>query len=116
MTKSVKKTEFVAGRREMLRSVAVLAVMPRAMSWPALALDDSGSKSDIGTADYHGYSMSNFVVDGCNAHLVEPKVPLAGRPWVWRTMFWDAFPSADLALLKAGFHLAFIDVGNTFGC
>jgi pimeloyl-ACP methyl ester carboxylesterase len=31
-------------------------------------------------------------------------------------MFWDAFPIADLALLKAGFHLAFIDVGNTFGC
>jgi pimeloyl-ACP methyl ester carboxylesterase len=31
-------------------------------------------------------------------------------------MFWDAFPGADLALLEAGFHVAFIDVGNTFGC
>jgi pimeloyl-ACP methyl ester carboxylesterase len=121
MTKNVKGTGFVAGRREMLRSVAVLVVMPGAMCWPTPALDDSVSKSgigksDIGTAEYHGYSMSNFVVNGCNAHLVEPKVPLAGKPWVWRTMFWDAFPSADLALLNAGFHVAFIDVGNTFGC
>lgn len=30
-------------------------------------------------------------------------------------MFWDAFPAVDLALLEAGFHVAFIDVGNTFG-
>jgi pimeloyl-ACP methyl ester carboxylesterase len=117
-TKSAKKTEFVVGRREMLRSVVALAVMPGTMSWPALAVEDSGSRPEIttGTADYRGYSMSNLVVDGCNAHLVQPKLPLAGRPWVWRTMLWDAFPTADLALLKAGFHLAFIDVGNTFGC
>lgn len=31
-------------------------------------------------------------------------------------MFWDAFPGVDLALLSAGFHLGFVDVGNTFGC
>jgi hypothetical protein len=31
-------------------------------------------------------------------------------------MFWDAFPGTDIALLKAGFYLAYIDVGNTFGC
>jgi hypothetical protein len=28
-------------------------------------------------------------------------------------MFWDAFPGADLALLKAGLHLALIGVGIT---
>jgi hypothetical protein len=66
--------------------------------------------------DYHGYLLHDFIVDGCNAHLIQPSVPLPGAPWVWRTMFWDAFPAVDLALLKAGFHLAFIDVGNTFGC
>jgi pimeloyl-ACP methyl ester carboxylesterase len=60
--------------------------------------------------------MTNLVVDGCNGHLVQPRTPLPGKPWVWRTMFWDAFPTADLALLNAGFHLAFVDVGNTFGC
>lgn len=116
--KSVRKVEFIAGRREMLGSVTALAVMPAAKLWPALALGCFSADTDMttGIADYHGYSMSNLVVDGCNAHLVRPKEPLAGRPWVWRTMFWDAYPTADLALLEAGFHLAFIDVGNTFGC
>jgi hypothetical protein len=48
-------------------------------------------------ANYHGYNMYNLTVDGCRALIVQPKEPLPGRPWVWRTMFWDAFPEADLA-------------------
>lgn len=81
------------------------------------AVDSATSVLAAGPAlDYHGYSLHDLTVDGCKAHLVKPATPLPGSPWVWRTMFWDAFPAADLALLQAGFHLAFIDVGNTFGC
>jgi S-formylglutathione hydrolase FrmB len=29
-------------------------------------------------------------------------------------MFWDAFPAADIALLERGFHVAFIDAGDTY--
>lgn len=65
--------------------------------------------------DFHGYTGHVFTVDGCSARVVAPKVPLPGRPWVWRTMFWDAFPGVDIALLNRGFYVAFIDVGNTFG-
>jgi pimeloyl-ACP methyl ester carboxylesterase len=65
---------------------------------------------------YHGFKITNFEVNGCKACLVKPNHALHGKPWIWRTMFWDAFPTADLALLAAGFHLAFIDVGDTFGC
>lgn len=65
--------------------------------------------------DFHGYVAHTLTVDGCVAYVVQPKTPLPGRPWVWRTMFWDAFPDADVALLKAGFYVTFIDVGNTFG-
>jgi pimeloyl-ACP methyl ester carboxylesterase len=68
------------------------------------------------TLAYHGYSLHDLTVDGCTAHVVRPKDSLPARPWVWRTMFWDAFPGVDVALLEAGFHVAFIDVGNTFGC
>lgn len=66
--------------------------------------------------DYHGYVCHQFTVDGKGVLVVEPLQSLPGRPWVWRTMFWDAFPAADIALLKAGFYVAFMDVGNTFGC
>ena len=65
--------------------------------------------------DYHGFAVQSLAADGCHGLLVMPKKALAGNPWVWRMMFWDAFPSVDLALLEAGFHVAFVDVGNTFG-
>jgi hypothetical protein len=66
--------------------------------------------------DYHGYVLHPLLVDDHKALIVEPHKPLSGRPWVWRTLFWDIFPTADIALLLAGFHIAYIEVGNTFGC
>jgi hypothetical protein len=100
-------------RRELIRFVAILGLTPRL---DARAADAFPITFPGPALDYNGYAHHNFAVDGCNVHVVLPTEPLPGRPWVWRTMFWDAFPIADLALLKAGFHLAFIDVGNTFGC
>lgn len=50
------------------------------------------------------------------ALVVAPKTALPGRPWVWRTLFWNSFQDADIAFLNAGFHVAYIGVGNTFGC
>jgi alpha-beta hydrolase superfamily lysophospholipase len=67
-------------------------------------------------SDYHGFTRYDFVVDGCAAIVVAPAQPLTGTPWVWRAEFFDAFPGIDLALLAEGFHLAYIQVGNTFGC
>ncbi len=66
--------------------------------------------------DYHGYRRYDFAVDGCAAVVVAPKRARRGRPWVWRAEFFDAFPGVDLALLAEGLHLAYITVGNTFGC
>jgi len=77
----------------------------------------SGTPNSIPPApsEYHGFSLATFEVEGCKCFLASSRKPLAGRPWVWRTMFWNAFPAVDLALLDMGFHLGFIDVGNTFG-
>jgi len=97
-------------RRELMRMIALIGAAGAVKARAAR----SGFPGPV--ADYHGYERHDFTVDGCGVHVVTPSEPLPGRPWVWRTMFWDAFPAADLALLKAGFHLAFMDVGNTFGC
>ena len=65
---------------------------------------------------YHdAYPRLDGIVDGCPATLVVPREPAEGRPWIWRAEFFDAFPGADLALLARGWHLAYIQVGNTFG-
>ncbi len=119
----VPNKEMTVKRLDFIRLLAGFGAASKAKASPFAAWQNTASVSDTteqalpGPAvDYHGYVQHNFSCDGCDAHIVQPVDALAGRPWVWRTMFWDAFPAADLALLKAGFHLAFIDVGNTFGC
>ena len=82
---------------------------------PAINADLQKLAAADPTEDYHGYNLHNLTIQGCIGHLVEPKEPLPGRPWLWRTMFWDAFPAVDVAMLESGFYVAFIDVGNTFG-
>lgn len=73
-------------------------------------------------SDFHGFVSHDFTVDGSSVHVVEPAVeasPLPGRgdgrPWIWRTMFWDAFSNLDVAALKRGFVVAFVDAGDTWG-
>lgn len=67
---------------------------------------------------WNGFKRHNFVVDGCPAWVVEPKVALPGNPWSWCMEFPDAFTQrcAAPALLEKGFYHAYIKVGNTFGC
>jgi pimeloyl-ACP methyl ester carboxylesterase len=88
----------------------------------AAILGTVGYSVDAATAlpgeksDYHGFDRYDFTCDGCKALLVAPKTAAPGTPWIWRAEFFDHRPEADLALLGKGFHLAFIEVGNTFGC
>lgn len=93
--------------------LATEAEVPQAQ--PAAQSLHTGGTGSSSTTDYHGFPVRSLVVDGCAGLLVMPRKALTGNPWVWRTMFWDAFPAVDLALLEAGFHVAFIEVGNTFG-
>lgn len=67
-------------------------------------------------SDYHGYERYDFVVDQCDAIVVVSPRAAAGNPWIWRAEFFDHRPETDLALLSRGFHLAYIQVSNTFGC
>tara|TARA_R110002096_G_scaffold16106_11_gene55018 strand:+ start:5715 stop:6500 length:786 start_codon:yes stop_codon:yes gene_type:complete len=66
-------------------------------------------------ADFHGFTRTDFEVDGRKCILVEPKEANAGRLWVWRARFFGHEPQADIALLERGFHVAYCDVGGLFG-
>jgi len=69
------------------------------------------------TSEWRGYERYEFKVDGRQCWVVPPNVePAGGRPWIWRARFFDAWPGVDLALLEQGFHLAFMDVANLYGC
>jgi len=66
--------------------------------------------------EWRGFDRYNFVVDSRNTLVVVPKQAAAGKPWIWRAEFFDHRPEADVALVSKGFHLVYMDVGNTFGC
>ena len=67
-------------------------------------------------SDWHGFRRHDFRIDGVPAVLVEPGGPAAeGRPWLWRARFFGAFPQADLALLRRGWHVAHIQIDELYG-
>ena len=99
-------------RRHVIRSFATAAA---AAYLPLAALARHDLSFDGRVRSYHGFALHHLLIDGCAGHLVRPHRPLPGHPWIWRTMFWDSFQDADIAFLAAGFHVAYIEVGNTFG-
>jgi alpha-mannosidase len=64
---------------------------------------------------WEGYRCDKFALDGRDCILVRPDAPMPSTPWIWRTEFFGEFPALDLALLKAGFHVAYIDMQNMYG-
>ena len=65
---------------------------------------------------YNGYRVHRFELDSCNCIVVEPEQPLPGIRWVWKAEFFPAFPKFELEMLRRGYYLCYMDVGNTFGC
>ncbi len=66
-------------------------------------------------SQWEGFVRHDFSVDGVKVLVVEPKQPLPGRPWAWRGEFFGSFPNADIELVKAGWHLAYVAVPDQFG-
>lgn len=65
---------------------------------------------------YHGFVRHDFQLGENPVTIIEPRNPLPGRRWVWKAEFFTAFPTFDLAMLERGWWLAYMNVGNTFGC
>ena len=69
----------------------------------------------MNSSEWNGFPRHDFVVNGREAFLVAPHNPAPGRPWIWRTEFFGHQPQGDLALLKLGYHAAYINMQNMFG-
>jgi len=67
-------------------------------------------------SEWEGFERWDFLVAGKMVTVVRPKRAAKGKPWIWRAQFWAHEPGVDIALLGRGFHLVFLDSGNTFGC
>lgn len=64
---------------------------------------------------WNGFPKHEFSVDGLKVTAVVPAKPLPGRPWLWRGEFFGAFAEADVALVKEGWHLIYLNVPDLFG-
>jgi len=61
------------------------------------------------------YETQKFAYKEREAILVSPKKAATGNPWIWRSAFFGAFPSVDLALLEKGFHVVYYDLTHLYG-
>ena len=95
----------------------MLAPLQLILGFSLLAGNQTESTKPFPGAATHweGFVRHDFMVDGTSAIVVEPKEPLPGRPWAWRGEFFGAFPNADIALVKSGWHLVYIGVPDLFG-
>ncbi|MDR3147546.1 MAG: hypothetical protein LBU00_04115 [Treponema sp.] len=72
-------------------------------------------------AEWHGFRMEESelktILPGriCASTIVYPEKAAPSKPWVWRAEFFGAFPSADLALLREGWHVAYCSLSDMYG-
>ncbi len=105
-----------AGSKYLAEKVAaeILKVLPaRSGAKPAVKASVSTFPGKVGK--WKGFTSHDFKLDGKGCKLVVPDKPAPARPWVWRARFWGHEPQTDVALLKKGFHVAYIGVGGLYG-
>lgn len=62
--------------------------------------------------DFHGYRCHQFkTANGANVKVICPKTAAAGKPWLWRSLFWESIKpvyKADLTLVDQGYYVVLV--------
>lgn len=66
-------------------------------------------------ANWKGFKIYKFKIDGVSCQVVVPKKAALGNPWIWRARFFGHQPQTDIALLRKGFHVAYCDISGLLG-
>jgi pimeloyl-ACP methyl ester carboxylesterase len=69
----------------------------------------------VQTSQWQDFERLDFKVADRAAILVKPVKAAEGNPWIWRTEFFGHEPQGDVALLGAGWHVAYFRVSNMYG-
>lgn len=81
----------------------------------SIAYPFNQSRSEDAVNQWNGFEKREFEVDGRKCLIVLPTKAAENHPWIWRTEFFGHEPQADIALIKQGWHAAYIDVQNLYG-
>jgi pimeloyl-ACP methyl ester carboxylesterase len=98
-------------RREMHRFLLPLLTL---LCLSTYAISDTPDPA-VKTSQWQGFEKLDFQVAGRAGLLVKPEKAAEGNPWIWRTEFFGHEPQGDLALLAAGWHVAYFKVSNMYG-
>lgn len=63
-------------------------------------------------SDWNGFRKKSYVLEGRSACVVIPAIAAPGKPWIWRTSWSEQHREVDLELLRCGFHVACVEVGE----
>ncbi|MBL4886686.1 MAG: alpha/beta hydrolase fold domain-containing protein [Planctomycetaceae bacterium] len=64
---------------------------------------------------WNGFDRFDFPVEEFSVMVIAPQKAATGNPWVWHGEFFGHKPAPDIALLKKGFHIAYMKVPNMLG-
>ncbi|MBQ2038172.1 MAG: hypothetical protein II486_01830 [Thermoguttaceae bacterium] len=65
--------------------------------------------------EWQGFVCHDFQFEGRPAKLVVPKEAAPGAPWIWRARFFGHEPQFDVAMLKKGYHVAWLESAPLMG-
>ena len=64
---------------------------------------------------WEGYELETGIYHDYEYGIVFPEKIAQGRPYIWRTEFFGAFPSVDLAMLKEGYAIVYYRISDLYG-
>lgn len=95
--------------------VQLVSWLNKTLKVPAAAEQSSAPKFPGKESNWNGFKRFDFEIAGKKVLVVAPDKPAAGNPWVWHGEFFGHKPDPDIALLKRGFHIAYLSVPNMLG-
>ncbi len=101
--------EFMMKKTSLLLLAALVGAVGFAEALGGLLPNDAKKGA------FHSFTRYDFTLEGVKTILVAPEKAAAGKPWIWRARFFGHQPQTDVALLKHGFHVAYVEVGNLYG-
>ncbi|MDF2378161.1 MAG: ThuA domain-containing protein [Verrucomicrobiales bacterium] len=103
-------TELGGGENTAFQELAVEVAQGKGATAPASAHSDSSAPAFPGEkSNFRGYDRYDRIKTSAgHFSVVCPKEPAPGKPWLWRSLFWEAIKKvsdADLKLVDEGYHV-----------
>ncbi|RMF98837.1 MAG: alpha/beta hydrolase [Planctomycetota bacterium] len=83
-----------------------------------VSLDGGASRAETwyrAKTTWNGFDRFEFEVAGRKAYVVVPAKIAESKPWIWRARFPDYHAEMDVALVRRGFHIGYVDVAGLYG-